>query len=152
MFAGAAAVAVPVSPWLSAFSLFIFLTLAIVKRQTEMRALPALPDEEGDRRPPRGGRGYLAQDAVVLTALAAASTLASAVVLALYLQSAETGARYQRPELLWAACPLLVCWLGRMVLLANRGLVDADPVLFALRDRVTWLTAAGFAAAFAAAL
>ena len=88
----------------------------------------------------------------MLTALSAATGLGSVVVLALYFQSPSVSAGYGRPHLLWLICPLLMYWLGRLLLLANRGVVDDDPVAFALRDRASWLTAAGILAAFAAAL
>ncbi len=144
--AGAAAAAIPVSPWLSAFSLLIFVALATVKRQRELYA----PAAAGG--PALAGRAYRSEDRMVLIALAAASGFASVVVLALYVQSSTVSARYEQPHLMWLICPLLVYWLGRLLLLANRGAIDDDPVAFALRDRASWLTAAGIVAAFAAAL
>ena len=74
------------------------------------------------------------------------------VVFALYVQSPEVSERYARPEFLWLICPLPVYWLGRMALLAHRGAVDADPVVFATRDRTSWLTGLAVLAAFAGAL
>ena len=155
VLAGAAAVSVPLSPWLLAFFLFLFLALAIVKRQGELRAL------RGSGRSAPGGRAYLAEDVPVMAALGAASGFASVVILTLYIQSPETGERYGRPEFLWLVCPLLLYWLGRMALLAGRGEEggdskrlpdDDDPLLFALRDRTSWLTGLAVLAAFAAAL
>ena len=149
---GAAAVSVALSPWLLAFFLFLFLALAIVKRQGELR---------GSGRSASRGRAYLAEDVPVMAALGAASGFASVVILTLYIQSPETGERYARPEFLWLICPLLLYWLGRMALLAGRGeegrgskrLPDNDdPLLFALRDRTSWLTGLAVLAAFAAAL
>ena len=115
VLAGAAAVSVALSPWLLAFFLFLFLALAIVKRQGELRALR---DAGGSAS---GGRAYLAEDFPVMAALGAASGVASVVILTLYIQSPETGERYGRPEFLWLICPLLLYWLGRMALLACRG-------------------------------
>ena len=150
VLAGAAAVSVPLSPWLLAFFLFLFLALAIVKRQGELR---------GSGRSASGGRAYLAEDVPVMAALGAASGFASVVILTLYIQSPETGERYARPEFLWLICPLLLYWLGRMALLAGRRGEDSerlpdndDPLLFALRDRTSWLTGLAVLAAFAAAL
>ena len=150
VLAGGAAVSVPLSPWLLAFFLFLFLALAIVKRQGELR---------GSGRSAPGGRAYVAEDVPVMAALGAASGFASVVILTLYIQSPETGERYARPEFLWLLCPLLLYWLGRMVLLAGRGGEDSkrlpdndDPLLFALRDRTSWLVGLGVLAAFAAAL
>ena len=154
VLAGAAAVSVALSPWLIAFFLFLFLALAIVKRQGDLRAL------RGSDRSASGGRAYLAEDFPVMVALGAASGFASVVILTLYIQSPETGERYARPEFLWLICPLLLYWLGRMALLACReGEGDSkrlpdndDPLNFALRDRTSWLTGLGVLAAFAAAL
>ena len=121
------------SPWLLYFSLFVFMALAVVKRQAE------LVDADVAEPSSDGGRGYVAGDTVAMTALGAASAVASVVVLALYVQSADTVVRYARPEVLGLVCPLLIYWLARLVVLANRGLVHDDPVVFALRDRVSWV-------------
>ena len=126
--------------------MFIFLALAIVKRQLELKAVL----DSG--LVATGGRAYRAEDLPVMAALGAASGIAAVVVLALYVQSPEVNGRYDRPQFLWMICPLLVYWLGRMVVLANRGLVDNDPVVFALRDRASWLIGIGVLAAFVAAL
>ena len=87
-----------------------------------------------------------------LTALGAASGFTSVVVLALYIQSDKVADLYGRPEALWLTCPLFLYWFGRAMVLANRGRVHDDPILFALRDRASWITVAGIAAAVAAAL
>ncbi len=144
--AGAAAVSVALSPWFLSFFLFIFLALAIVKRQSELHLLRESNQSEA------GGRAYFAEDLAVLAALGAASSFASVVLLTLYINSPEVSERYARPELLWLVCPLLLYWLGRMTLLANRGGVDDDPVVFALNDRTSWLTGFGILAVLVAAL
>ena len=138
---GAAAVSVTPSPWLLAFSLFVFLAIAIAKRQTELAAGEALD-----------GRAYRAEDGPAMAALGAGSGFATVVVLTLYIQSPEVSARYAQHELLWLVCPLLVHWLGRLTLLAGRGAVDDDPLVFAMRDRTSWLTAVAIAATVVAAL
>ncbi len=109
LVAGAVAAAVTISAWLVAFSLFLFLSLAIAKRSTALR----------DEVPALGGRGYVGQDAVALTVLGGASAFAAVVVLALYIQSPVVAALYDRPAALWLACPLLIYWLSRVVLLAK---------------------------------
>ena len=156
VLAGAAAVSVPLSPWLLAFFLFLFLALAIVKRQGELRGLRA------SDRSAVAGRAYRAEDFPVMAALGAASGVASVVILTLYIQSPETAERYARPEFLWPICPLLLYWLGRLALLASRGSAGGadsrrvpdndDPLIFALRDRTSWLTGLAVLGAFAAAL
>ncbi len=145
VLAGGMAVSVPLSPWFLAFFMFAFFALAIVKRQSELQAL---------REPGRSaaGRAWRTDDLPVLAALGAAASLASALVFALYIQSPEVSARYSQPELLWPIGLLLVYWLGRMTLLSHRGAVDDDPIVFALRDRATWLVGAGILATFGAAL
>ena len=146
VLAGAAAVSVVLSHWFLAFFVFVFLALAIAKRQGELVALR----EAGKGAVP--GRAYVKEDLIVMTALGAASSLASVVVFALFLHSPEVHASYARPALLWGICPLLAYWLGRLALLANRGVVDDDPVVFAMRDRASWLTALGILVVFVAAL
>ena len=141
------AVSVTLSYWLLAFSIFIFLALALIKRQRDIyasgdSAAPLVPD----------GRAYIAEDRAVLTALGVASSFASVVVLILYINSAAVIGNYSRPEFLWLICLLLLCWLGRMTMLANRGTMSDDPVVYAMQDRVSWLTALGILVAFAAAL
>lgn len=134
VFVGAIMASIPLSPWFLAFFLFVFLTLAIVKRQHELRAL----HQSGGTN--AAGRVYAADDLAAMTALAAGSGFAAVVVFALYIQSSAVHTLYSRPAFLWAICPLLLYWMGRMTLLANRGAVADDPVVFTMRDRVTWLT------------
>lgn len=129
ILAGAVAVNVVVSPWLFAFSIFLFLTLAIVKRETE---LVGRLDEQDERSP---GRNYRSGDLAVLTALGAASGFNAVLVLALYINSAAVEALYHDPVFLWLICPLLMYWIGRVLMLSRRGLMNDDPVVFALTDR-----------------
>lgn len=146
VFAGGMASSTPLSPWFLAFFTFVFLALAIIKRQSELRGLL----ESG--RSASDGRGWLAEDLPVIGAIGAASGAASVVVFTLYIQSPEVNELYTRPMLLWLLCPLLIHWLGRMTLLANRGTVDDDPVTFAIRDRISLSTGFAAAAVFTAAL
>lgn len=146
VLAGAVAVSVSVSHWFLAFSIFIFLALAIVKRLRELVRLRYEGLEKSS------GRSYGVEDLPVLAALAGASSFAAVLVLALYINSPEVGASYARPDLLWLLCPLLLYWLGRIVLLANRGLIDDDPVVYAVCDRASWLVGLSAVAIFLAAL
>ena len=143
--AGAVAVDVTASAWLLAFCLFAFLALAVVKRQSELRGLPR-------ERDPARGRAYRGEDLSAMTSLGSAAGFAAVVVLALYVQSPEVAPLYDSPHVLWLVCPLLAYWFGRITLLAHRGAVDDDPVVFALRDRPSWLVAAVALVAFVAAL
>ena len=146
VLAGAAATGVALSHWFLAFSMFLFLALAIVKRQRELHGL----GEAGSSV--LAGRAYVAGDLPVLGSLGTASSFASVLVLTLYIQDPTVTENYARPEVLWTICLLLLYWLGRMMLLANRGTVDDDPLVFAMTDRTSWLTAIGILAAFLIAL
>ena len=146
ILAGGAATDVTVSTWLLAFSLFVFVSLAIVKRRKE------LADVAARRQQAVLGRGYVPADATVMTTFGAASAIGAVIVLALYTQSPDIAMNYTRPELLWLACPLFLYWLGRLLLLANRGTIDDDPVLFAIRDKASWLTGLLLIAVLAIAL
>jgi 4-hydroxybenzoate polyprenyltransferase/phosphoserine phosphatase len=137
ILAGAAAIAVPVSNWLLAFSLFAFLSLALAKRYVEVCNVMARKGERVE------GRGYRVQDAGLLATLGTASGYLSVLVLALYITSPQVVVLYRSPEMLWLACPLLLYWISRLWFQAHRGVLDEDPLLFALRD------AASYAIAFA---
>ena len=146
VFAGAVTASTPLSPWFLAFFLFVFLTLAVVKRQHELRTL----HRSGGTN--TAGRAYATDDLGAMTALAAGSGFAAVVVFALYIQSSVVHTLYSRPAFLWAICPLMLYWMGRTTLLANRGAVADDPVVFAMRDRVSWLTGFVVLITFAAAI
>ena len=126
VLAGGAAIGSDVSQWLLAFAVFLFLSLAILKRVAEMRRHP-------DGAAP--GRAYVSGDAPTLTALGAASGMASGMVLALYIDTETARDLYSRPEFIWAALPIVLYWLSRMWLLGGRGELRGDPLMFALRDR-----------------
>jgi 4-hydroxybenzoate polyprenyltransferase len=138
--AGAAAVDVPLSRWFLPFTVFFFSSLAIVKRMVEAQG--AAEREVDDL----AGRGWSVQDLPVLLGFGAACSVASALVYCLYITSDEVRELYARPDWLWLGLPILLYWLGRVWLLANRGEVHEDPVLFALRDRPSYLVAAAIAA------
>jgi 4-hydroxybenzoate polyprenyltransferase len=143
VLSGGHATAVPVSPWLLAFSMFLFLSLAFVKRYTELRI-------EGAGAPPR--RGYTREDTELLRSFGAASGYLSVLVLALYInQSDEVRELYRRPELLWLTGPCLLYWLTRVWLLAHRGRLHEDPVVFTVRDPTSYLVGALIAALIVAA-
>jgi 4-hydroxybenzoate polyprenyltransferase len=137
--AGAAAVDVPLSRWFLAFAVFLFSSLAILKRMVEGLGVA---DREGERL---GGRGWEVTDIPVLLGFGAACSVAGALVYCLYITSDEVVRLYARPDVLWLGLPVLLYWLGRMWLLANRGLVHEDPLLFALHDRVSWAVGAAMA-------
>jgi 4-hydroxybenzoate polyprenyltransferase/phosphoserine phosphatase len=147
IIAGAVALSVPLSFWLLAFSMFIFLSLALVKRYAELFQLRAAG---GDA--PARGRGYFPGDLQMIAALGAASGYMSVMVLALYINDERTTQLYRQPEFIWLACPLLLTWISRVWMLAHRGQMNEDPVIFAMEDRLSLLIGALLALVFWAAI
>ena len=129
--------------WMLAFSMFIFLSLAFVKRYAEL--LGARDKGSADRP---GGRGYYAHDLSIISSLGSASGYLSVMVLALYIQDPNTAALYRNPRIIWMACPLLLYWISRVWVLAHRGAMNDDPVVFAIRDRVSLMVGALFGLVF----
>jgi 4-hydroxybenzoate polyprenyltransferase len=140
VIAGGMAVGVPISFWLLAFSVFFFLGLAMLKRYSE---LLQLMDDQNESTP---GRGYRDIDAGVLLSLGPASGFASVLVLALYINSENVTALYAYPELIWLVCPLVLFWTSRAWLVARRGEMHDDPIVYAIRDRGSLLVGLGSAA------
>ncbi len=132
--AGAVAAQVELSNWLLAISMFLFLSLALVKRCAELEELAA------EDKPPAPGRGYQPRDLVSLRAMGMASGFLAVMVLALYIDSQKGREHYHQPEWLWAAAPLALLWVMRIWLkTGRRELHGEDPLQFALRDGFTWL-------------
>jgi 4-hydroxybenzoate polyprenyltransferase len=129
--------------WMLAFSMFIFLSLALVKRYGEL--LNARNKGDTDRP---GGRGYYPDDLSVIASLGAASGYLSVMVLSLYIQDPNTAALYRNPRIIWLACPILLYWISRAWVLAHRGEMNDDPVVFAIRDRVSLVVGALFGLVF----
>jgi 4-hydroxybenzoate polyprenyltransferase/phosphoserine phosphatase len=134
--AGAVAAGVPLSSWMLTFSLFFFTSLAFSKRYTELRRLQA------DDPLKTSGRGYMFDDVTLVEHLGTASGYVSVLVLALYMNSPEMRAIYGDSRSLWLICPLVLYWVTRLWLLAKRGHLDDDPVVFAIRDRPSLAIAA----------
>lgn len=145
LVAGAAATGVPVSAWLLAFSLFFFLALALLKRYVELRQM------ETGAAPADNGRGYHPDDAAIVRGMGPATGMLAVLVFALYTSGPDVAEMYARPDLLWLATPALVYWTLRMWLLAHRGQVHDDPVLFAVKDPASYAVVAVVAAVLWAA-
>ena len=131
IIAGTAAVHAQLTFWLLAFSMFIFLSLALVKRYAELHAMQA-----------RGlvktrGRGYVASDLPLLSSLGVSAGYIAVLVLALYIQDGRTASLYSHPQVIWLACPLLLYWVSRTWMITHRGLMHDDPIVFAARDRLS---------------
>lgn len=130
IMAGAAAVAIWPSHWLLAFSTFFFFSLALVKRYSE---LVIMRKADGDHAK---ARGYELEDSELIAAMGASSGFLAVLVLALYINSDKAQVLYGRYELMWFLCPLLLYWIGRVWLIAHRGQMPDDPLVFAVHDRV----------------
>ena len=128
IIAGAAAAQIKPSFWLLAFSMFIFLSLALIKRYSEL--LITLQNNQHET----AGRGYTVIDLPVLMAIGTSAGIGSVLILALYLNNPETYLMYPNTMWLWLMPPLLLYWISRMWMKAHRGEVDDDPVVFAARD------------------
>jgi 4-hydroxybenzoate polyprenyltransferase len=139
MLAGSEATHDPVSPWLAAFSIFLFLSLAMVKRFSELQNL------HSRGATPSNARGYLLSDIEQLRSFGTSSAYASIVIFALYINGRDVVTLYRHPTRMWLITPLLILWISRVWLLASRGLLDEDPVVFALSDRMSLLLCLGVA-------
>jgi 4-hydroxybenzoate polyprenyltransferase len=137
IIAGAAATGVPLSFWLLAFSVFIFLSLGFVKRYAELEVAAR------SHRLLSHGRGYGSDDLPLILSLGTASGYCSIVVIAVYINSADSLVLYRHHEALWLICPLLLFWISRVWMLTARGHMHEDPVVFALRDRLSLMLVLG---------
>jgi 4-hydroxybenzoate polyprenyltransferase len=133
MMAGSAAVAIWPSAWLLALSMFLFTSLALVKRYAE---LVIMRMEHGQNA---RARGYVASDAELLSAIGVASGVVAVLVLALYITSGPAQLYYGRHYAIWLVCPILLFWICYIWLIAHRGEMLDDPLVFALRDRMSRL-------------
>ncbi|MDH3588329.1 MAG: UbiA family prenyltransferase, partial [Gammaproteobacteria bacterium] len=131
---GGVAIGAEWSFWLLAFSMFFFISLALAKRVSELTNIKT-GDSEWIR-----GRGYQVGDLPVLINAGVSSGLLSILVVALYINADKVLQMYAFPQLLWLICPLLLYWIGRVWIITTRGLMHEDPILFAIRDRVSLLT------------
>jgi 4-hydroxybenzoate polyprenyltransferase len=136
VLAGIAAAHVRFSAWLLAFSMFLFLSLAFLKRYTEVSAMEGEAGEQVRRR------GYIRGDREWLGSMGGASGYLSVLVLALYINSEQVMALYGDPLILWLVCPLLLFWTSRMWLLAHRGRIHDDPIVATVRDPMSYVTGA----------
>ncbi len=128
VLAGAAATGVAVSFWLLAFSIFFFLSLALVKRYVELRTTAIPPGER------IAGRGYRTEDQEIVAQAGMASAFSSALVLALYMDSVAVRELYPHPWLIWPLAPIVLYLTMRVWILARRDEMHDDPVVFIIRD------------------
>jgi 4-hydroxybenzoate polyprenyltransferase len=132
--AGGVAIDVKLSPWLLAFSIFFFTSLAFVKRYSELIQLT------GDGPQSLKGRNYVLADIPIITSAGPAAGLLAVLVFALYINSPAMTRYYSVPEALWGICLILVYWIMRIWFLAARDRMHDDPVLFAVKDKISLAT------------
>ena len=140
LWTGGTATETPVSFWLMSASLFLFFSLALGKRDAELSA-----------HQKTNGRGYKHGDRTNIAAIGAASAVGSAFMLCLYIQSPEAQTYYAHNPLLWALPSGCIYWAGRFWLLCGRGQMTEDPVIWAIKDKPTWLCAGAVTLALTAA-
>jgi 4-hydroxybenzoate polyprenyltransferase/phosphoserine phosphatase len=136
LVAGQAATGIENSFWLLVFSMFIFLSLALVKRFTELDRL------RQENRPQAHGRNYRADDLALVSTLGLATGCTAVLVMALYVHSEQVAILYRHPTRLLLVCPLQLYWISRTWLMAHRGKMHDDPIVFALTDKVSYLIGA----------
>ena len=131
LLAGAMATGIPLSIWLMAFSVFIFFSLASVKRQAELVSAAA----RGQLAPT--GRGYHVEDLPVISMMAIGSGFVAVLVLMLYVNSPEVQKLYSSPVTLMGICAMMLYWISRLAMLTHRGHMHDDPVVFTAKDRIS---------------
>ena len=129
--AGGVATGIPLSVWLLAFSIFFFLSLAAVKRQAE------LVDSVQQGKLKASGRGYHVDDLSIISMISISAGYVAVLVLALYVNSPMVTELYAHSEALWGVCAMLLYWITRTVLIAHRGRMHDDPVVYAVKDRTS---------------
>jgi 4-hydroxybenzoate polyprenyltransferase len=134
ILAGSMAIGIATSSWLLAFSVFMFLSLALVKRCSELVSL------EQTGKVAARGRDYRVTDLIVLWPLGVTSAMSAVVVFGLFISAPDTQARYATPVLLWLVAIGLIYWLARLWVKTSRGEMHDDPVVYALRDRGSRIT------------
>lgn len=128
VLSGGVAVHISISPWLLAFSMFLFFNLAFVKRYSELKMIIL------NKQTRLKGRNYKSDDLELIKSAGISSGYLSVLVLVLYINSQEVTKLYHHPELLWSMAPFLLYWITRIWFLANRGELLDDPIIFAIKD------------------
>ncbi len=146
ILAGALISGTPLSQWFLAFSMFLFLSLAMAKRYSELLNASELV------RTGNSGRGYHTGDRDLLLSLGVGSSFSAVVIFSLYVHSPDVRLLYLSPELLFLLCPIVLYWLSRTWLLAHRGELKEDPVTLAIRDPVSYAVALASAVVIAASM
>lgn len=128
LIAGHSATGIIISPWLLSFSIFIFLSLACIKRFSEL--IDKLPAKEEV-----AGRGYIVSDKHIISQIGSTAGIISTFIITLYMNSEKIVKTYHTPYFLWGLCPLLLLWIGRLWIKTHRNEINVDPVLFVIKDK-----------------
>ncbi len=128
IIAGAAATGMDVGFWLLAFSIFFFLSLALVKRYVELRTTSLDPKQR------IAGRGYRTEDEDIVAQAGMASAFSSALVLALYINGDSIASQYENTYAMWPLAPIVLYLTMRIWILARRDEMHDDPVVFIIKD------------------
>jgi 4-hydroxybenzoate polyprenyltransferase len=134
LLSGAVSTGDIVSAWLMGFSIFFFLSLALVKRYAELSDLDAVDKTAAH------GRGYVVSDMPLIHTAGIASGYISVLVLALYINGNDVVALYRHPWMLWLLGPCFIYWITRLWLLAGRGQMHDDPIIFTFKDKASYIT------------
>lgn len=137
ILAGGVAASIVISTWLLAFSMFLFLSLAFVKRYIELDGLP-----ETDGKSKLSGRGYMPGDLDMVRSVGTSCGCLAVLVVCLYINSPEVTVLYRHAKILWLACPVILYWISRVWFLAQRRELTHDPVVFAITDKISYLAGA----------
>jgi len=148
LLAGGVATGIVLSNWLLSFALFMFASLALAKRYVEISESSS---QKSDRCPVALGRGYQASDLHLVFALGVSSAMVSVLVVLVYVSSPDVVVLYKHPQVLFLLAPLVLFWISRIWLLASRGGLNEDPVLFAVKDKCSYAVAACMVAVVIAA-
>ena len=130
VLAGTLILSIDLSVWLLSFSILIFLSLATIKRISELKTLPLGQDEIKVRE-------YLPNDIIILETLSLVSGYISVVVLIFHFSIEATQVLYSQYEILWLICPIILYWLTRIILITHRGEMHQDPIIYALKDKIS---------------
>jgi 4-hydroxybenzoate polyprenyltransferase len=133
---GSVAIGAEMSFWLLAFSMFIFLSLALLKRFAELESAKLSGKQTAI------GRGYNVSDLSLIQSLGTSAGYIAVMVLALYINSPASLVLYHHPQVLWLLCPVLLYWISRVWLVAHRGHMHDDPIVFAVTDRASQIVGA----------
>jgi len=133
VIAGGVVVDIDITTWLVGFAIFIFLSLAFVKRYTELLLI------QSEDKKALEGRGYIVRDIEIIRVVGPVSGYLSVLVLALYIHSNEVLLLYKHPWVLWFLGPCFLYWITRIWLIAHRGQMHDDPIVFTIKDKISYI-------------